>query len=91
MAAEEKNEKPAWFSLPFYRSLSEQILIAGVPKGVLAMNAVIMLIFIVDFGFWYIIPISLLMHFGAIYLCKGDDQFFDCLRVYINKKNYYNI
>lgn len=88
MAAEEKTP---WYTLPFYRSLSEQILIAGVPKGVLAANGVIMLLFIVDFGFFYIIPFSLLLHFLAIYLCKNDDQFFDCLRVYINKKNYYSL
>jgi len=78
-----------WYELPFYRSLSEQILLLGAPKSILIINGLLMLIFIVDFNFFLIIPINLLIHFGCIYLSKNDDQFFDCLRVYIRKKNYY--
>lgn len=84
------NEKDIpWFHLPFYRSLSEQILLMGAPKSVLIINGLIMLLFIVDFHFWYIIPMNLLVHFGCIYLAKNDAQFFDCLRGYIHKKKYY--
>jgi type IV secretion system protein VirB3 len=85
----EENESLPWFELPFYRSLSEQILLLGAPKAILILNGLIMVLFIVDFSFWMIIPINLLIHFGCIYLAKNDDQFFDCLRAYIHKKNYY--
>ncbi|MBP2629461.1 MAG: hypothetical protein H6Q70_89 [Firmicutes bacterium] len=85
---EEKTSLP-WFELPFYRSLSEQILLLGAPKPMLILNGLVMLLFIVDFNFWLIIPVNLVIHFGCIYLTKNDDQFFDCLRKYIRKKNYY--
>lgn len=85
----EENESFPWFELPFYRSLSEQILLLGAPKPILILNGLILVLFIVDFHFWPIIPINLLIHFGSIYLAKNDDQFFDCLREYIHKKNYY--
>lgn len=86
----ESKEPVVWANLPFYRSLSEQILLFGAPKSVLILNGVVMILFIVDFDFWYIVPISLAVHFLCIYLSKNDDQFFDCLREYINKKNYYS-
>ena len=86
----ESKEPVAWANLPFYRSLSEQILLFGAPKSVLILNGIVMILFIVDFSFWYIVPISLAVHFFCIYLAKNDDQFFDCLREYVNKKNYYS-
>jgi type IV secretion system protein TrbD len=85
-----EDKSTPWFELPFYRSMSEQILLLGAPKSVLIANGFVLLLFIVDFNFWYIIPISVLVHFSCIYLSKNDDQFFDCLREYVNKKNYYN-
>ncbi len=86
---DQSNNSLPWYQLPFYTSLSEQILLMGAPKSVLILNALICILFIVDFGFFYIIPITILMHFGCIYLSKNDQQFFDALREYIHKKNYY--
>ena len=82
-------EKYPWYVLPFYRSLSEQILLLGAPKEILMANGILMLLFIVDLGFYMIIPINILLHFGCIYVSKNDEQFFDCLREYRKKKNYY--
>lgn len=83
-------ERIPWHDLPFYTSLSEQLLLLGAPKSVLIVNGLVMMLFIVDLQFLYIIPISLLVHFGCIYLSRNDSQFFDCLREYIHKKNYYS-
>ncbi|MGL5257600.1 MAG: VirB3 family type IV secretion system protein [Proteocatella sp.] len=85
----DENESYPWYGLPFYRSLSEQILMFGAPKGILILNGLLGFLFIVDFNFFWIIPVNILLHFGCIYLAKNDDQFFDCLREYIHKKNYY--
>jgi type IV secretory pathway TrbD component len=78
-----------WHELPFYRSLSEQILLLGAPKEILILNALAGLLFIVNFHFWLIIPLNLAVHFGCIYVAKNDSQFFDCIREYAKKKNYY--
>ena len=86
---EKELENIAWQELPFYRSLSERILLLGAPKPILILNGMILVLFIVDFHFWPIIPVSLAVHFLCIYVSKNDDQFFECLRSYIHKKKYY--
>lgn len=78
-----------WFELPFYRSLSEQVLLFGASKSFIFFNGLVALLFIMYLHFWYILPICLILHFLCIYVSKNDDQFFDCLKFYIRKKNYY--
>ena len=90
MADDEKTKAIPWQTLPFYRSLAEQVLLFGVPKPVIVLNAVLGYIFIFNFHFFYIIPICLILHVGAIALAKNDTQFFDCLKMYTSKKNYYS-
>ena len=90
MAQDSSNDKVPWFDIPFYRSLTEQILFLGAPRMAIMINGLIAFLFIVNFHFWYIIPFSILLHCGCIYLAKFDDQFFDCLRAYQTKKNFYD-
>ncbi|MEN6623228.1 MAG: VirB3 family type IV secretion system protein [Smithella sp.] len=85
--SEEKD--PLGFRLPLYRSLTEQILLAGAPASVIVANAAIMGIFILSLQFFWIIPLNILIHFGAIYLTKQDPQYFDCLLKYMRTKDYY--
>ena len=82
-------EQPLGFQLPLYRSLTEQILIAGAPKSVIVVNSMVMAIFILSLHFFWILPLNLIIHYGAIYLTKQDDQLFDCLLKYTRSKNYY--
>lgn len=84
------NASEPWQILPFYRSLSEQVLLLGVPKPVIVLNCLIAYLFIFDLHFFYIIPVNIAIHFGAVYLAKNDDQFFDCIKSYISKKKFYN-
>lgn len=86
----EETKAVAWFELPFYRSLTEQILFLGVPRSAIMVNALVAFLFIINFHFRYILPMSLLFHFGCIYVARSDDQFFNCLRVYQSKKNFYS-
>lgn len=90
MADDEKTKAIPWQTLPFYRSLAEQVLMFGVPRQVIVLNAVLGYIFCFNFHFFYIIPICLIIHAGAIALAKNDTQFFDCLKMYTSKKNYYS-
>ncbi|WP_333595636.1 VirB3 family type IV secretion system protein [Anaerospora hongkongensis] len=85
--AEEKSQ--LGYQLPLYRSLTEQVLIAGAPKSVIVVNAMIMGIFILSLQFFWILPMNLLIHFGAIYISRHDEQFFDCFLRYIKAKDYY--
>lgn len=83
-------EKRSWVNLSFYKSLAEPALLFGAPKAFILINAFIAFVFIMNFGFWYIIPVNIAIHFLGIYLAKDDPLFFDCLKGYIKKKNYYS-
>ena len=87
--ARDDNQPVSWQVLPFYRSLTEQVLLFGVPRPLLMLNGVLAYIFIVNFHFFYILILNAIIHFGSIYVAKSDDQFFDCLRSYQSKKSYY--
>lgn len=90
MANNEENISVSWHELPFYRSLSEQVLVFGVPRSVIMLNALVAFLFIINFHFFYILPISLLFHFGCIYVARKDDRFFDCMKIYQQKKSFYS-
>lgn len=77
------------YTLPLFRSLTEQVLFAGAPRIVIAGNCMILAFFVISMHFFWIIPLNIIVHFGAIYLTKYDDQFFECLLGYIRKSNYY--
>lgn len=83
------DETPVGFRLPLYRSLTEEILLAGAPKGMIVLNVSLMAFFIMTMHFLWIIPLNIVVHIGAVFLTKQDDRFFDCLRIYIGQKNYY--
>ena len=88
--ADKEEELRSWYNVDFFRGLMEPALLAGVPKPVLIWNAMFAVFLIMNFGFFYILIFTFLVHFLAIYVCKGDVQFFDCIKSYMNKKRYYN-
>lgn len=61
----------------------------GAPRSVMILNGTLFIMFVFILHVWWTFPINIVIHFGAIYLTKRDDQFFDCFKRYINKKNYY--
>ncbi len=85
-----QKEEVAGYSLPLFRSLTQKILMAGAPKNVIIGNLTLLAFFALSLHFFWIIPLNLAVHFLAIYLTKRDEQFFDCLRIYIKKKDYYS-
>ena len=86
---ENEDNSVSWQELVFYRGLTEQFLFMGAPRVAIMLNGLIGFLFIVNFHFWYIIPFNIIFHIGCVYLSKHDDQFFDCLKAYQNKKNSY--
>lgn len=84
-----EEQVPAGYCLPLFKSLTQQVLIMGVPRAFMVANIAILGIFVMAMHFFYIIPLNVVLHFGAIYLAQNDEQFFDCLRLYLKKKDYY--
>lgn len=84
-----EDEFPPGFQLPLFRALTEQDLMSGVPRKVMVLNGMMFLILVFVLHSWWIIPLNILVHLGAMALTKQDEQFFDCFSRYVKKKNYY--
>lgn len=78
------------YTLPLCRALTESQLVLGVPQVLMVANFCAAAIFLISFHFLPILVMNFIVHSGAIYLCKRDDKFFDCLIVYLRQKNHYN-
>lgn len=86
----EESAKVSWVRLPLYRSLTDFLLFAGVPKTFLIINVGVGIFFALYFHFWYIIAVNVLMHFACQYFSSSDPQFFDCFSLYSYKHDYYS-
>ena len=83
-------ENVSWDHLPFFRGLTEHILVMGAPRSVLVLNGMITFLFIMWFHFLYILILTVIVHCVCVYISKDDAQFFDCVSKYVSKKNYYS-
>ena len=64
--ADREEAVSSWYDVDFFRGLTDPSLLAGVPKPVLVWNALFAVFLILNFGFFYIIIFTFLLHFLAI-------------------------
>ena len=87
---EESNEIIPFYELPLYHAMIDKILLFGAPINAIVFNCVIAIIFILYFHFWWILLITVFLHFIFVNLSKNDAPFFDVLIVYQRKSKYYS-
>lgn len=78
------------FEIPIHRSLTDEIMIAGVPRTLAIMNGSIGFSLGMGAHAWYVIIICVIFHLVAVVLTKKDPKFFDCLLKHIKFKSYYS-
>lgn len=78
------------FEIPIHRSLTEQILMGGVPRQIALLNGTLAAALGLGLQSWFAIPVSLLIHILAVIATKKDAQFFDCFKRHISQKSYYS-
>ncbi|CVK21533.1 VirB3 family type IV secretion system protein [Sporomusa sphaeroides] len=83
-------EKPQGFSIPIRKSLTEQILYAGVPREIAILNVTLAAVFALGLRAVYLVVINLLIHYVAYVRTKKDPQFFECFRRHFKQKEYYS-
>lgn len=86
----ESNDGYSMTHLPLYQSLTEHILFAGAPASVLVALAIVTLLFVAMFRFYYIIFITAPIYFLSVYMAQEDTRFFDCYLTYKTKDDYYS-
>ena len=71
-----------------HQSLVTSIMIMGVPRNIFWINALLTMD-LVFFGAWWLVVLSLVLHFSAAKICKQDPEFFDLLkRYYLDQDDY---
>jgi type IV secretion system protein TrbD len=83
-------QKIEGFEIPLHRSLTEQILLGGVPRTIAILNGTVAAAFGIGLQSFYVLPICFVSHIAAVIMTKRDPQFFDCFRRHIKQKRYYS-
>lgn len=78
------------FEVPIHRSLTEQIMIAGVPRNVAILNGTFVAALGLGLHSFLAIPLGLILHLLAYAATKKDPQFFDVFKRHIRQKNHYS-
>lgn len=77
------------FEIPIHRSLTEPILMGGVPREIAIINGTMAGAFVLGAQMYLTIPIFIVIHFLAVIATKKDPQFFDAFKRHINHKPFY--
>lgn len=79
------------FTIPIHRSLTLQIMLAGVPRDIAILNGTFVAAFGLGLHSYWSIPVGIVLHVLAVMATKKDPQFFGCFRRHIKQKNYYGV
>ena len=77
------------FEIPIHRSLTQPILIAGVPREMAIINTTFAAAFVIGLHSFSALPVGVLLHFVSFRLAKQDVLFFATFRRHIHQKQYY--
>lgn len=79
------------FDVPIHRSLTQQIMLAGVPREIAILNGTTVAAFGLGLHSFWAIPIGIILHVLAVVAARKDPQFFGCFRRHIKQKSYYGV
>ena len=79
------------FEVPIHRSLTQQIMLAGVPREIAILNGTTVAAFGLGLHSYWSIPVGMVLHLLAVVAAKKDPQFFECFRRHIKQKSYYGV
>ena len=78
------------FEVPIHRSLTQPILIAGVPREIAILNGTFTAAFVLGLHSLSALPVGLLLHAISSRLAKHDPMFFQTFRRHIHHKRFYD-
>lgn len=77
------------YEIPIHRALTEEIMMAGVPRNLAIINTTMGAALGLGLHSWFAVPAFVVIHILAVYATKNDPQFLDCFRRHIQHKSYY--
>jgi type IV secretion system protein TrbD len=79
------------FEIPIHRSLTQPIMIAGVPREIAILNGTFSSALVLGLHSWLGIPLGLVLHALFLSMAKRDPQFFATFRRHIKHRRYYGV
>lgn len=78
------------FEIPIHRSLTQTILLGGVPREIAIINGTLMAVLILGLHSFSGFPVGIVIHLFCLALAKKDPQFFETFRRQVKQKRYYS-
>ncbi len=77
------------YEIPLHVSLTQPVLLSGVPRSFMIMNATAAAAITLGLHVWWIgIPLGVVAHGIAYYMTRRDPYFFEALRRHIKHPSY---
>jgi type IV secretory pathway TrbD component len=77
------------FEVPIHRSLTQVILIAGVPREFALLNGTLTAALVFGMHSLFALPLGIIAHMFAVRLTKRDPQFMQTFRRHLHQKEFY--
>lgn len=78
------------FQVPIHNSLTQKIMIAGVPREVAILNGTLSSALVFGLHSFWGIPAGLLIHSFCLALSRKDPQFFEVFRRQVKQRKFYD-
>lgn len=85
-----KYDEDDGFYVPLHRSLTEPILIGGVPKGIALLNGTICSALLIGLSSFWPIGVGVFVHLVFAYFTRKDPQWFEILKIHLKEKDRYD-
>lgn len=78
------------YEIPLHISLTQPVLLGGVPRGFMILNATVAAAITLGLHVWWIgLPLGLIVHSVAYAMTKRDSYFFDVLRRHVRHPAFF--
>ena len=78
------------FEIPIHRSLTQPIMIGGVPREIAILNGTVTAALVLGMHSFVGLPLGLVIHVVSLTLSKRDPQFFATFRRQIRQRSFYS-
>lgn len=79
------------FEIPIHRSLTQPIMIGGVPREIAILNGTLTAALVLGLHSWLGLPLGFALHFIARKMAARDPQFFATFRRQIKQRKFYGV
>ena len=77
------------FEVPIHRSLTQQIMLGGVPREIAILNGTITAAIVLGMHSLMGLPLGVIIHAATLVLAKRDPEFFNVFRRQIRQRRFY--